>query len=212
MTGVGLIARWAHLGAGVFLVGTSAFLLLAGRSDRLTVVAWERPLTRWTRWAAGLLLLSGLLSLSYQAAVVAGPPGDALSAATLLRLLGATQFGTVWLLRHGLLLLLAGLILLREREESGGGWAAFRGGGLLLGGPGLGLLAWAGHAAAVEPGGLAAAGADALHLLAVGVWLGGLLPLALLLRAAGQEGGGGGGALPAPAGARFSPDTPAAGV
>ena len=189
MSALGLIARWAHLGAGVFLVGTFAFLLLAGRSDRLTVVAWERSLTRWTRWAAGLLLLSGLLSLSYQAAVVTGHPGDVLSAATMLRLLGATQFGTVWLLRHGLLLLLAGLILLREREESGWDWAAFRGEELLLGGTGLGLLAWAGHAAAVEPGGLAAAGADALHLLAVGVWLGGLLPLALLLRAAGQEAG-----------------------
>src|SRR3972149_4362348 len=189
MSALGLCARWAHLGAGVFLVGTFAFLLRAGRSDRLTVVAGERSLTRWPRWAAGLLLLSGLLSLSYQAAVVTGHPGDVLSAATLLRLLGATQFGTVWLLRPGLLLLLAGLILLREREESGWDWAAFRGEGLLLGGTGLGLLAWAGHAAAVEPGGLAAAGADALHLLAGGVWLGGMLPFALLLRAAGQEAG-----------------------
>src|SRR3989304_6206266 len=59
MTALGLCARWAHLGAGVFLVGTFAFLLLAGRSDRLTVVAWERSLTRWTRWAAGLALLPG---------------------------------------------------------------------------------------------------------------------------------------------------------
>src|SRR3989337_609553 len=120
MTALGLCARWAHLGAGVFLVGTFAFLLLAGRSDRLTVVAWERTLTRWTRWAARLLL-------------------------------GATQLGTGWLPRHGLLFLLAGLILFRDREESGWDWAAFRGEGLLLGGTGLGLLAWAGHAAAVEP-------------------------------------------------------------
>ncbi|MBI2543745.1 MAG: CopD family protein, partial [Candidatus Rokubacteria bacterium] len=37
--------------------------------------------------------------------------------------------------------------------------------------------------------GLAATGADALHLLAVGIWLGGLLPLALLLREAGREAG-----------------------
>ncbi len=189
MIALGLIARWAHLGTGVFLVGAFAFLLLAGRSDRLTVVAWERSLMRWTRWAVGLLFLSGLLNLSYQAAVVTGRPGDALSVATMLRLLSATQFGTVWLLRHGLLLLLAGLILLREREESGWDWAAFRGEGLLLGGTGLGLLAWAGHAAAVEPWGLAATGADALHLLAVGVWLGGIVPLALLLRAAGGEAG-----------------------
>ena len=189
MIALGLITRWVHLGAGVFLVGTFAFLLQAGRPDRATALAWERTLIRWTRWAVALLLLSGLLALAYQATVVAGRVGDALSARTLLRLVGATQFGTVWLLRHGLLLLLAGLILLREREDSGWDWAAFRGEGLLLGATGLGLMAWAGHAAAVEPGGFAATGADALHLLAVGIWLGGLLPLALLLRAAGSEAG-----------------------
>ncbi|MBI4588843.1 MAG: CopD family protein [Candidatus Rokubacteria bacterium] len=189
MTALGLISRWVHLGAGVFLVGTFAFLLLAGRSDRPTALTWERGLLRWTRWAAGLLLLSGLLSLSYQAAVVTGHFGDALSASTMLRLISATQFGTVWLLRHGLLLLLAAVILLREREDSGWDWAAFRGEGILLGATGLGLMAWAGHAAAVEPWGLAATGADALHLLAVGVWLGGLGPLCLLLRMAGQPAG-----------------------
>ncbi len=189
MIALGLITRWVHLGTGVFLVGTFAFLLLAGRPDRSTALAWEGTLIRWTRRAVALLLLSGLLALAYQATVVAGRVGDALSARTLLRLVGATQFGTVWLLRHGVLLLLAGLILLREREEWGWDWAAFRGEGLLLGATGLGLMAWAGHAAAVDPGGLAATGADALHLLAVGIWLGGLLPLALLLRAAGSEAG-----------------------
>lgn len=189
MIALGLCARWTHLGAGVFLVGSFAFLLLAGRSDSPTALAWERSLTRWTRWAVAALLLSGLLSLGYQAAVVTGRPGDALSATTLLRLVSATQFGTVWLLRHGLLLLLAGLIFLREREDSGWDWAAFRSEGLLLGATGLGLAAWAGHAAAVEPWGLAATGADALHLLAVGIWLGGLVPLAALLRAAGDEAG-----------------------
>ncbi len=189
MIALGFCARWIHLGASVFLVGAFGFLLLAGRSERPTVLAWERMLHAWTRWAMGLFLLSGLLTLGYQATVVTGRTADALAPATLLRLVGATQFGTVWLLRHGLLLLLAGLILLREREDSGWDWAAFRGEGLLLGATGLGLMAWAGHAVAVEPWGLAATAADALHLLAVGIWLGGLAPLALLLRAASSEAG-----------------------
>lgn len=189
MLALGLIARWVHLGAGIFLVGTFAFLLLAGRPDRATAMAWERTLLQWTRRAVALLLLSGLLSLAYQATVVTGRVGDAMSASTIFRLVSATQFGTVWLLRHGLLLLLAGLILLREREDPGWDWAAFRGEGLLLGATGLALMAWAGHATAVDPGGTAATGADALHLLAVGMWLGGLFPLYLLLRAAGNEAG-----------------------
>jgi putative copper resistance protein D len=50
-------------------------------------------------------------------------------------------------------------------------------------------MAWAGHAVAVEPLGPVAVLADALHLLAAGCWLGALLPLALLLRAASRESG-----------------------
>lgn len=189
MIALGLAARWIHLGASVWLVGTFALLLLAGRSDRPTARAWEQRLIWWTRWVVGLLFLSGLGSLAYQAALVTGHPRGAWSGPTLLGLLTATQFGTVWLLRHSLLLLLAGLILLRDSEDREWDWAAFRGEGLVLGGIGLALMAWAGHAAAVEPWGLAAAGADALHLLAVGVWLGGLGPLCLLLRASSTEAG-----------------------
>src|SRR5207247_224364 len=42
---------------------------------------------------------------------------------------------------------------------------------------------------AVEPSAALAVAADGVHLLATGVWAGGLLPLALLLRAAGRDGG-----------------------
>src|SRR5436189_15595 len=43
--------------------------------------------------------------------------------------------------------------------------------------------------AAVEPGTAAAIAVDVLHLAAAGVWVGGLLPLALLLRLASREDG-----------------------
>jgi len=59
----------------------------------------------------------------------------------------------------------------------------------LLAGAGLAAAAWAGHAAAVDGVGLPAALLDALHLLAAGAWLGALLPLAALLRAAAREEG-----------------------
>jgi putative copper resistance protein D len=189
VTAVGLTIRWLHLAAGLSLAGIFAVLLLAGRSDRPTARAWEARVLALTRWLAVLLLLSGLAGLAHQAAVITGQPAAARDPASWLRILLSTQYGAVWLLRHGLLLLLAALILLRERERSIADWAAFRIEGWLLGAAGVGAMAWAGHAAAVEPGGLAAALVDALHLVASGTWLGALLPLALLLRAAGDERG-----------------------
>jgi putative copper resistance protein D len=189
VTGLGLAIRWLHLAAGILLIGAFGFLFLVGRRDSPTIRTWERRIVGWTRWAVGILLCSGLAVLSYQAMVVTGKTAEGWNPGALLRLLTATQFGTVWLLRHGLLLLLAALILFRERETSGWDWAAFRGEGVLIGGIGLGLTAWAGHAAAVEPWTFIAALVDAVHVLAAAAWLGGLGPLALLLYATLREGG-----------------------
>src|SRR5439155_1540465 len=68
-------------------------------------------------------------------------------------------------------------------------WRAARGEPVLLGAAALVPIAASGHAAAVEPSAALAIAADGVHLLATGVWAGGLLPLALLLRAAGRDGG-----------------------
>src|SRR5207237_5579816 len=43
------------------------------------------------------------------------------------------------------------------------------------------------HAAAITPGTLLAVGVDVAHLVGTGLWLGGLVALALLLRAAGRD-------------------------
>ena len=189
MTAVGTAARWLHLACGLGLVGLLTALLLAGRSDRPTALAWDARMLGWARGLAALLLASGIGVLAYQAAVVTGRPGAALDPIAWVGLLARSQFGTVWLVRHGLLLLLTALLLLREREPSAADRLAFRGQAWLLAALGAGAAAWAGHAAAVEPGGLAAALLDALHLIAAGAWFGALLPLAALLRAASAEAG-----------------------
>ena len=41
MIGLGIAVRWLHLACGLALVGLVAALLLAGRSDRPTALAWE---------------------------------------------------------------------------------------------------------------------------------------------------------------------------
>jgi copper resistance protein D len=184
VSGAAAALRWAHLLSALVLVGIFGFSLLAGRPAHPTARAWERRMLAFARSAglAALVSAAGLLAL--HAAYVAGRPEAALDPAAWLRVLGATRFGAVWLLRVGLVLLLVALVWAREREDGVADWAAFRAQGWLLAAAGAAALAWAGHAAAVEPGGAAALGADLVHLVAAGAWLGALGPLALLLRVA----------------------------
>ena len=189
MTMLGVVVRWVQLGAALGLIGIFTMLLLAGRSDRPTARAWEARVLALIRWLVVAVLLSGVAALAYQAAVATGRAGALIEAATWIRVMEGSQFGTVWMVRHGLLLLLAGLVLLREREVSTTDWIAWRAEGWVLAAAGAAAMAWAGHAAAVEPWGLAAALGDALHVAAAGAWLGALLPLALLLGSASRESG-----------------------
>jgi len=189
MTTIGIAARWAHLACALGMVGLVTALLLAGRSDRPTALGWEGRMLRWAGRLAVLLFVSGIATLAYQAAVVTGRAGAALDPVAWIQLLGRSQFGTVWLVRHGLLLVLAALLLLREGERTVADRLAFQGQAWLLAALGVGAMAWAGHAAAAEPGGLVAALLDALHLVAAGAWFGALPPLAALLRVASDEAG-----------------------
>jgi putative copper resistance protein D len=189
VSGASAALRWIHLLSVLVLVGVFGFSLLAGRAVAPTARAWERRMLALARGAALVALVSAAGLLALHAAYVAGRPEAALDPAAWLRVLSATRFGAVWVLRAGLVLLLVALVWAREREEGVADWAALRAQGWLLAAAAAGALAWAGHAAAVEPGGAAALGADLVHLVAAGVWLGSLAPLALLLRAAATPGG-----------------------
>jgi putative copper export protein/mono/diheme cytochrome c family protein len=189
MTAFGLAARWTHLVCGLGLVGIFSALLLAGRSDRPTADEWASCTLSLARWVALVALLSGFAVLAHQVIVVSGRNDAVLDPSIWRRLLMQSRFGTVWLVRHGLLVLLAALVLFREREESALDWAVWRLEAWALGAAAVAAMAWAGHAAAVEPLGLVAVSADAVHLVAAGFWLGALFPLALLLRAASREAG-----------------------
>ncbi|MBI2528427.1 MAG: CopD family protein [Candidatus Rokubacteria bacterium] len=189
MTALGAGLRWLNLLAGICLVGIFTASLLAGPRLSPTARGWEEGLGRWARRLAALALLSGLGLLAHQSAHLAGRPAAALEVGTWLGVLLETRWGTVWLLRHVLLLLLAALLLLREREASRADWAALRVESWMLGVAALAALGWAGHAAAVEPGALPAALVDMAHLIATGIWLGTLLPLSLFCRAASREAG-----------------------
>jgi putative copper resistance protein D len=189
MSALGIGIRALSTGAGLLIVGVLAMSLLAGPSDKPTARAWQRRLAVFTRCLAVLLLFSGVAALGWQLTVVTGRADSLASGAAWLRLLGNTQYGTVWLLRHGLLLLMAALVLLQESGAARADWLAWRIEAALLAGLAVGLAAWAGHAVSVDPGSALPALVNATHLIGAGVWLGALPALALLLRAASREEG-----------------------
>src|SRR5262249_20090809 len=98
-----------------------------------------------------------------------------------------TRFGEVSLVRLAAAALLAAALPMIARGEGPGRW---RTGALVLALIILTGPAWTGHAGAT-PGfaGEFPLAADALHLLAAGAWLGGLVPLAMLLTIAPQQKG-----------------------
>lgn len=200
---LGPFARWVHLTACVGLVGIAAFLLLAGRSDLAPAAAWHRQMTRWLRALVVLAIAGGILMLGHQAAVFAGSSAAAFDPGALQRVLFETQVGLAWLARHALLLLLAGVLAARLEVSRALDWWAMRAQSLVLSIAALGLFAASGHAIAVEPDTGQAIVVTLVHLVATGVWVGGLPALAALLRAAGA-GSAGARAYAARASRRFS--------
>lgn len=161
-------ARGLYFTAAMLLFGEAAFAAALRR--RLPVIA--PPSTTQLRWALlSLALLASGAWLVLAAAQMAGAaPGAAITALALR----ATLFGQVFAARIVLLLALAVLLACGARAR----WIALTAGLALV------LPAITSHAAASSPANFTAIGAmlDAAHLLAGGVWIGGLAALALLFR------------------------------
>jgi putative copper resistance protein D len=185
--------RFFHLAASVLLVGRFAFtsLILRGRLQVRPVPPFisrfEELECRLTTIWLSVAWLTHITALQLQVAAVRAASAGVLNIGALVAFVADTRFGNVWLARA---VLLCGLTLLcwvarrQLRTQQTGGVVV----GLLLSSGALMLPAWSGHAAAIassifslEPI------ADAVHLLASGIWLGALLPLTLFLRLAARD-------------------------
>ena len=166
------LVRFAGFGAGVALFGIPLFALYGG----LSTEAAPRRLSWLQSIAAMVAVAAAGAALVLQTGQMAGDPAAGLDPATLGDVVVTSAFGRSVVVRSGAALLaLAVLAALRPIRLRLALAAA-------LGAVGLGALAWAGHGAADEGlAGLAHTTADVIHLLAVGVWLGALIVLALLL-------------------------------
>jgi putative copper resistance protein D len=194
MTAALALVRAVHLGAMIGLVGSLAFALLVLRvapagAGRDLIVRCDARLVRTAWWCLLVSLASALAWLAlYTAAAASAGLSGAFDPETLTRVLARTSFGRVWLVRMSLLVVAGGVLRLHAQERDAQDWVAVRVECFALGAGVLAALAWTGHAVTVEdvPWGLAPA-VDAVHILASGIWLGGLLALAQLLMLIGRS-------------------------
>jgi len=183
-----VVSRLAHFAAAMLLFGASLFSLYAGGglSKRARVrAAFERWLKNALLAATIVALLSALAWWDALAVSMGGSWAEALSGETLAAVLFDTAFGRVWIWRLAISVLLIFVLLLARRSD----WTLrIR---LLVAGMAAALLAslaGVGHAAVQE--GMTGAvhqAAQAVHLIAAGIWVGGLVPLGYVLGKASTE-------------------------
>ncbi|WP_167558810.1 copper homeostasis membrane protein CopD [Bradyrhizobium canariense] len=185
-----IAVRDVHFGSTVIVAGIVFFDLFVasptlramGSLLETTAVAF-RVHTALALWISlALSIVSGFAWLCLLAGRIVGKPiGDVIADGTVWIVLSRTQFGFAWQLRFVFGILLAGCLLARRTKRHVTPiWQEAL--AALLAGAYLGSLAFAGHG---EEGlgferNLHLA-ADFLHLNAAGLWLGGLIPLALFL-------------------------------
>jgi putative copper resistance protein D len=189
MTALLFGAQWVHLALCVFLTGAFFLLLLAGRPASDFMRGWEQRVLFSARCLVIMALASGLAVLAGQAGLFEGRPEAALEPRAIWHAMLDTRPGFLWMVRHGLLIVLAAFLFSGGDVATRRDWIAARGEAFLLAAFALVLIGSSGHVAASSespwPQGI-----DMAHLLAAGIWVGGLPPLALLLYGASQHASG----------------------
>lgn len=143
-------------------------------------------LLRFVVFAATSAVVAGLLAVPVQSAVAAGTGLAGLADTRTIAAVLSSPFGTAALLRT---VGLAGLLVGLPRLRTASGVAVTTAGGTLA----LAAFLLTGHAATAEPR-LLVAGTTLVHTATAGIWLGGLVLLAVVLRARRRTGDTVGGA------------------
>ncbi len=176
MAGWGLIAiQFALYGDLLLLVGLAAFPLYSlTRAERK--MAWVQQLCILLAWLAAAGLLFSVIGLAIATAAMMDVPLTALDVSMLVSIVSETALGTAWGVRlAALAAVLAGFLILQAATAK---LAVSLAGGSVA----LATLLWAGHAGATEGViGVAHRISDIAHMVAAGLWLGGIASFCLLL-------------------------------
>jgi putative copper resistance protein D len=190
-----IFVRAIHVAATITVAGVVFFIVFIAEpvfqqvDNGVRIAAFVRPVFAWIAWIGLVVtLVSGAAWLVLVAASMADSSlSEVFSEGILWTVLLQTGFGRDWLARFVLACLLAGMFVpFLSAQGVKSVWIKVVAVALAVGV--AGTLAWAGHAvggsgieAIVHPT------ADFLHLVAAAAWVGTLLPLALVLAAAGRD-------------------------
>jgi putative copper resistance protein D len=184
-----LAVLWVHLASSVLLTGAFFMLLLAGPPVAPAARRWDGAVVAWSRLLVLVAFGSGIVWLMVRTAAFENRPHAAVEARAVWHAVLDTWPGLVWLARHGLLIVLGAFLAIRADIAERQNWIAARGEAFALATLALALVTGSSHAAAISPGMVSAVAIDITHLLGTGLWVGALVPLALLLRAASRDDG-----------------------
>ena len=175
-----VVIRGIHFTATALVTGTLVFRTAVADpaliSSKATASVVRSQILQTTWISLAIAAISGLIWLQLEAVSMSGLPfGEAMTWNVLSTVLSETQFGLVSEIRFALAIILAACLTYDRVVPVR--WPAL--------GSALGLIAaiaWTGHGGAT----LGAMGnlhltADVLHLIAAAAWIGGVLPLTLLL-------------------------------
>jgi copper resistance protein D len=167
------ICRFAHFLAAMLAFGISAYLW-AYASERLRV-ALSTVARRVALIASLVAFITAIAWLALESAAMAEDPSAAIDPEAIAAVLTDTAFGHVWAAHLGLAAALVAVVAF-----SRAGWAATS----LVSAALLASLGLVGHSA-MQSGveGVLHRANHALHLMAAGAWIGGLVPFTMCLRA-----------------------------
>jgi copper resistance protein D len=180
--------RAAHFAATAVTAGVLAFAVLiaapSGTGSLPKGRVFERQWRRIAWIALAIAIVTGVLwVLAEIVAMTERSLADAMAEGLVSIILFKTNFGLVSDVRLVLAVALAAALVGAETGSPSAQWIA-----MILAAALLGSLAWIGHAVGT-PGatGHVHVVGDALHLLAAGAWVGGLLPLGIVLTTTDQD-------------------------
>jgi copper resistance protein D len=172
------LCRFAHFLATMLAFGSSAYLWLYA-PERL-MAALSPSVRRLALAASVVALVTAIVWLMLESAAMADDSSDAFDPRAIGAILTDTAFGHAWVAHLVLAAALVAVVVFGPRAQWGP--TAVASGALLAS---LGLV---GHAA-MQTGaeGVLHRGNHAVHLLAAGAWIGGLVPFVMCLGAYGRS-------------------------